>query len=118
MCSVIAPVLPRYFALAFSSAAGSVARGEIGFGCRDEIREFVHRSCVESKLSTAQNDNPTKKKGGGSRLPRVIAWDQAREALACSAIFVKAALSCTARSASTLRSISISAFFNPFMNTL
>src|SRR5437588_289505 len=37
--------------------------------------------------------------------------DHVNEALACSAIFVKAALSCTARSARTLRSISISAFF-------
>src|SRR4030095_15150465 len=44
--------------------------------------------------------------------------DQAREALACSAIFVKAALSCTARSASTLRSMSIDALERPLMNVL
>ena len=43
---------------------------------------------------------------------------QAREALACSAIFANAALSWTARSASTFRSTSISAFLSPFMNTL
>ena len=59
-----------------------------------------------------------KKKGGGHRLPRFADVVQAREALACSAIFVNAALSCTARSASTLRSMSIDAFFNPFMNAL
>src|SRR4030095_10494356 len=60
----------------------------------------------------------SKKKGGGSRLPLFRGLDQAREALACSAIFVNAALSCTARSASTLRSMSIEAFLRPFMNAL
>ena len=44
--------------------------------------------------------------------------DQApRLALAWSAIFAKAGLSNTARSASTLRSRSMAAFFSPFMKT-
>jgi hypothetical protein len=39
-------------------------------------------------------------------------------AFACSASLANATLSATAMSASTLRSISIDAFFRPFMNAL
>ena len=43
------------------------------------------------------------------RLPFLRSCAQASEALACSAILPNAALSCTARSASTLRSMSMDA---------
>src|SRR6187551_2512340 len=58
------------------------------------------------------------KKGGSFASLLLRSPVQARELLACSAIFVNAALSCTARSARTLRSMSIDAFLRPFMNAL
>ena len=87
---------------------GILGRLEVGGRGGDDVLELDH-----------WRDQESRKKREAVRASLSFAgFDQAREALACSAIFVKAALSCTARSARTLRSMSIEAFFKPFMNTL
>src|SRR5206468_4019547 len=102
---------------------GITARFEFGKRSADDALELFHR-CPEALVG--------KKKGGGLSPPALAAQgrpkpqrrilvvvrspDQAREALACSAILPNAALSYTARSARTLRSMSMPALLKPFMN--
>src|SRR5437764_1131307 len=84
------------------------------------LREVRERGCHDAvELIRLHTTSIPEKKGGGFAPPFFVrSLDQVKEAFACSAIFVNAALSWTARSASTLRSMSIAAFFNPLMNVL
>src|SRR6185503_14484893 len=88
--------------------------GEIGERRGDDAIQLFHRN---SPLSL-RGVTVRKKKGRRFASLFLARFAQAREALACSAIFAKATLSCTARSASTFRSMSIDALLRPFMNTL
>src|SRR5487761_2149381 len=123
--------LPQVFRLGVLESRGVGARGEIGEGVIDDSVEVIHwgQSCNNRRCAyccpvkiTAANycsSDPKQKKGeAGFASPSFARIGQAREAFACSAILPNAALSWTASSASTLRSISIDAFFSPFMNAL
>ena len=75
----------------------------------EEINNFTHFTVTYEKI----------KKGNRSFLFKYSsAQHQAKAALAFSTNWAKAAFSNTAKSANTLRSISMAAFFRPFMNLL
>ena len=104
-----APALPEVARLAVFQRSGVGAGCEFSLRCGDDGFEVLH-GCSAG--------NPVEKKGRRLSPPSCVRYAQAREALACSAILLNAVLSWTARSASTLRSISIDAFLSPLMNTL
>ena len=103
------PALPEIARLAVFQRSGVGAGCEFSLRCGDDGFEVLH-GCSAG--------NPVEKKGRRLSPPSCVRYAQAREALACSAILLNAVLSWTARSASTLRSISIDAFLSPLMNTL
>src|SRR5262249_37672885 len=112
-----APGLAEVIRLRVFERRGVAARLEVGDRLGNDRVEVFHGSGAFASLRSSRTQTG-KEKGRRFTPPSSVSFVQAREALACSAILLNAVLSCTARSASTLRSMSIDAFFSPFMNPL
>jgi len=98
--------------------------GEIGDRLLNQLIQVFHvralPGCNEARCFGVLRVEPNseEKKGGQASFFRAAFDYAASLARACSAIAAKAGLSNTARSARTLRSTSIAAFFRPFMKVL